>query len=290
MGHLFVTGASGFIGKRLVTELATRERALKCLSRSSGRGDGWIEGELLDPTTYASALEGADAVVHLAALTGKGTDADHHRATVEGTEALLGAAIAAKVRRFVFVSTIAVRYPEKKAYPYARAKETAEKRVKESGLDYTILRPTLVFGEGSPIQGSLAGLANKPFTPLFGNGRAQVQPILCEDVARAIADALEDDTTIGAEIDLGGPDRMSFDELMQKMREAAGKSPGPLVHLPVGITSAALSLVEPLLLPVLPVTAGQLYAFRYDSTAEPTPFLEARLGSFGGIGRMLANG
>jgi NADH dehydrogenase len=225
--------------------------------------------------------------VHLAALTGKGTADAHRRATVEGTDALLGAAKDAGVSRFVFVSTIAVRYPEKKSYPYARAKETAEQRVKDSGLDWTIVRPTLVFGEGSPIQDSLAGLAQKPFTPLFGNGRTQVQPIAADDVARAIADVVEDPSTIGAEIDLGGPDRLSFDELMQKMRTASGRKPGPLVHLPVGITSAALSLLEPLLLWVLPVTAGQLYAFRYDSTAEPTPFLEARLPSFAGIDRML---
>ena len=114
-GHQIHHGVGAARLLRLLA-LAARERAMKCLSRTSGRGDGWIEGELLDPTTYAAALEGADAVVHLAALTGKGTDAEHHRANVECTEALLGAAIEAKVRRFVFVSTIAVRYPEKKAY------------------------------------------------------------------------------------------------------------------------------------------------------------------------------
>jgi uncharacterized protein YbjT (DUF2867 family) len=114
-----------------------------------------------------------------------------------------------------------------------------------------------------------------------------VQPILHEDVAKAIADVIDDTSTIGAEIDLGGPDVMSFDDLMRKMREAAGRKPGPLVHIPIGITSALLALLEPLLLSVLPVTAGQLYAFRYDSTAASTPFLDSRLPSFANLGRML---
>ena len=114
------------------------------------------------------------------------------------------------------MSTIAVRYPEKKAYPYARAKETAEQRVKESGLDYTILRPTIVFGPGSPIYDSLAGLAKAPVTPLFGNGRTKLQPILHDDVATAILAALDDDDARGATIDLGGPDRLTFPTLSRE--------------------------------------------------------------------------
>lgn len=290
MPALFVTGGTGFIGCRVLEQVRVRGLEASCLARSPGapsEGLTWVEGDLLDADSYRAALEGCRVVLHMAALTGKARPAEHERVNVEGTRALLDAAKAAGVERFVFVSTIAVRYPEKKAYPYARAKEAAEALVKASGLDFTILRPTIVFGEGSPIYASLAGLAKAPVTPLFGDGRTCLQPILHDDVAAALVDAIDDPQARGATIDLGGPDQLTFDALMQKLRGQQGNGPGPLVHLPAGLASGTLSMLEPLLLPVLPVTAGQIYAFRYDSTAEPTPFLEARIGGFTGIDAML---
>lgn len=277
---LFLTGASGFIGQRTLPRLVDAGHELRCLTRSPREDRGaitWVEGDLTRPETYASALEGADAVVHLGALTGKAPADEHLRVNQAGTEALARAAAAAGVERFVFVSTIAARYPETRAYPYARAKAAAEATVRASDLAWTILRPTIVLGPASPLYGSLAGLAKAPVTPVFGDGRTRIQPIHVQDVADAVVDTLDDPETVRQAIDLGGPDVLTFDGFMKKLRAAQGKGEGPLLHLPVGLATFALSLLEPVLLPVLPVTAGQLYAFRYDGLAEATPFLQARL-------------
>lgn len=291
MPRLFVTGGSGFIGRRVVARLAGMGDHV-CLSRAapgSAKNDGctWVQGDLAEGFDATPHLEGLDAIVHLAALTGKARADQYDRVNVAGTAALLAAAERAGVSRFVFVSTVATRYPELKRYPYARSKSAAEELVRAAPLDWTILRPTVVLGPGSPIFDSLAGLAKLPITPLFGAGRVQLQPVLADDVASAIVDAIGPDT-VGQTIDVGGPDRLDFDTFMQKLRVARGGQKGPLFHLPVVPTMAVLGAVESLAGPALPVTAGQLYAFRYDSTAEATPFMASRQDKLTGIDDMIA--
>ena len=94
-------------------------------------------------------------MVHLAALTGRAAPEEYKRVNVDGTSVLLQACKAAKVRRFLHVSTIAAGYPDQRYYPYATTKAQAESLVRESGLDLAIVRPTLVLGEKSPIWNTL---------------------------------------------------------------------------------------------------------------------------------------
>lgn len=292
---VFVTGASGFIGRRVVPRLCAAGHRAVCLSRSAGPRESeaagqvaWVSGKLEDPSTYRDALAGCGAVVHLAALTGKARASAYEAANVDATRALIAAAKEAGVSRFVHVSTIAVRYPEKRAYPYARSKEAAEALVRESGLRWTILRPTIVLGPGSSIFESLRSLAGLPVTPMFGDGRTRVQPIHVDDVALAIADAVDDESCAGAEIDLGGPEELTFEELLRRIQVQVKGRESSVLHLPMVSTMACLRVAEPLFLPVMPVTAGQLYAFRYDSTAEDSAFLAARKGGLASVEAMLA--
>ncbi len=277
-GPIFITGATGFIGTQLVRRLLEQGHTIRALSRRGGDQDGpltWVRGRLEARDTYAHALEGCEAVVHLGALTGKAKAADFKRSNVDGTRALIAAARTAGVRRFLFISTIATRYPELERYPYAKSKLEAEALVKESELDWTIMRPTIVLGPGSPILKSLAALAKLPVTPIFGSGQVEVQPIMVDDVTRSIAHWLfaPDQTYSAQEIDLGGAETLTFEHLMQRIRQAQGKRAGRVFGLPLKSTMWGLGMVDPALGAKLPVTAGQLYAFRYDSTAKPSAFM-----------------
>ena len=276
---VFLTGATGFIGARVRERLArdgVEVRALARAARPAGGGpETWVAGDLGSPDAWVESVRGCDAILHLAASTGKASAAEHERVNVAGTRALLDAARAAGVGRFLHVSTIAVRYPELRRYPYARSKLAAEELVRASGLDWTVLRPTVVLGSGSPIGASLAGLARLPATPIFGPGRALVQPVHVDDVASACVEALEDGL-VGSAVDLGGPETLPFAELLRRLRVAAGRSRGPLVRLPLVSTMAILGALEPALGGVLPVTAGQLYAFRYDGVAASHPWSDGR--------------
>jgi NADH dehydrogenase len=222
-------------------------------------------------------LQGCGALLHLGASTGKAAANVHTHTNLEATRALVRAARDAGVARFVFVSSIAAAYPEVDRYPYAASKRAAEQLVVQSALDWTVLRPTIVLGAESGIAPALLALARKSRTPLFGDGAVRVQPIAVRDVARLIVDALRDKQSLREIIDLGGPDVLTFAELLNRLRTALGREPGKFLRLPLRPALSAAWLAERLIGPRLPVLAGQLYAFRYDSTARSSRFLDARM-------------
>ena len=276
---LFVTGASGLIGRSLLQRLEELEGpSFVCLSRNLGaapqRRARFVQGDLLEPGGWRSALKRCSGVVHLAAVTGKARGEQYTRVNVEGTRRLLEECVKAGVRRFVHVSTIAVRYPDLSRYPYARSKLEAEALVRSSGLDWAIVRPTIVLGRRAPAWRSLSQLAKLPIVPLFGGGRARVQPILAADVAAALADLLAQERLQGEECDLGGPEVLTVEDLLRRIRRALGRGKLRGVRLPAGPPIAVLAALEKPLLGLLPVTAGQLHALVYDGVAEPNPLLE----------------
>ncbi len=304
--RVFLTGATGFIGRALLERLdASRCEEVRCLVRDASRLAGKsprptyvhaVEGDLLRPETYGAALAGCDAVVHLAAAVGKASEADHFRVNVEGTRLLLDAAAAARVPRFLHVSTIAVVFPEKTHYAYGRAKERAEEIVRAAPLDWAIVRPTIVLGPGSGWGKKLAALASAPVPFVFGDGRTRLQPVDVRDVATFLAGMLGLPELGGETIDLGGPTRLTFDEMLARARDGgappssahgarlpAAPSAAPsaarrpfLLHVPARPLVGALAALERVFGAALPVTAGQFYGFLHDTTAEPHP-LVARL-------------
>ncbi|MEO6709795.1 MAG: NAD(P)H-binding protein [Planctomycetota bacterium] len=290
--RIFVTGASGLIGRALLESLAVDAlesvRALTRQKRAEGGGVEWIEGDLGHVDFWASALEGCDSLLHLGACTGRASAEEHARINLEATRSLVRAARDARVKRMVFVSTIAAGYPELDRYPYAAAKREAEASVSASTLDWTIVRPTIVLGTAGGIGPMLVGLARKRRTPLFGAGLVRLQPIGARDTADLIIQALRDPTTLRETIDLGGPDVLTFTELLTRLRVAVGREPKGLLHLPLKPAMAAAWTFERLFGPRLPVLAGQLYAFRYDSTARRSGFLDARMARMTRIDALIA--
>lgn len=281
--RIFVTGASGLIGRAVIDQLERRGGAhVVALSRraqSDRPRVTWLRGDLEDVAGFAGAIAGCDSLLHLGATTGRAAASVHRRVNFDSTIALLAAARAAQVARFVFVSSIAAGYPEQIRYPYAAAKRDAEAAVMASAFEWTILRPTIVFGAASGPFPTLLAHADAPITPLFGPGTVRVQPILVDDVAARIVDALFDPTTRRATIELGGPAVLSFRELLIQLRAACGRAPNRFLRLPLAATIRAAWVAERCVGARLPLQAGQLYAFRYDSTAAPCAFTQARRAS-----------
>jgi len=278
-GSLFITGATGFLGRHVLARL---ERAhwddVICLARSDsgGRRNGarWLKGDLLDAATYADALGPETTVLHLAAVTGKADRGEYQRVNVEGTEVLLDASRKRGVRRFVLVSSVAARYRDLSSYPYGQSKRDAETRVAASGLAHLIVRPTIVLGHESPIWQKLRQLASAPVVPLIGNGRTRVQPIHAADVAAALT-AVADNHGLQGALELAGPDVVSIADLLGLIRRQVKNSAVRLLPIPYKPLSAALGLLEKRWQRFLPVTAGQLSMFVNDSTVEPVSTLQA---------------
>jgi len=290
---VFVTGGAGFVGRRFLTALAAAGCRVVALDRSGRLTSELprcevVQGDLLDPATYREALASCDTVVHLAAATGNASREQHHRVNADGAKVLVEEARRAGVTRFLFVSSIAVTFPNLEGYHYAQAKARAEAIVRDSGLRFLIVRPTMILGAGAPILAALGKLAMLPVAALPGSGRAQVEPIHVDDVASALVAALEMDAFNGQTVAVGGPDRISMETLIRRLRLARGGTSGPLVRIPLPFLQIPLKVAESIGLGrLLPITAGQLSSFRFDGVGTPNE-IQRRQGPLRGLGEMLA--
>jgi len=285
MRRVFLTGGSGFIGSRLLQALVHRGDSVAALDRSgrtrnqSGltRPSRAIPGDLLTPEAYRSALAGVDVVVHLAAATGRASLDESWRTNALGTDVLLKECHAAGVQRFLFVSSIAVTFPDVSGYPYAQAKARAEEAVRASGLAYAIVRPTMVLGPGSPILAALSTLARLPVIPVFGSGRTPVQPVFVDDLVSAILAVIDRDLFSCEAFEVGGRMVVPIEELLQAIRVARTGRRGPVCHLPLGAMLRVLRTLEAVGLErALPFTVGQLATFRFSGIASDNALTAVR--------------
>lgn len=276
---IFMTGATGVVGRALLARLAGDKRGagknmipVTALSRNVSAfpepGVKAVHGRLSEPDAWLDQLADSSEVIHMAALTGKAKPSEFQRVNVEGTRALIEQCKKVGVRRFLFISSIAAKFPEHDAYPYGRSKLEAEAVVRASGLDWTIVRPTIVMSRRAKIWHSLESLAGLPIVPIFGPGSARIQPIHADDLAVCLNAWLDDPSYDGGEYDLGGPEVLTFRDFLARIHRRKRGGDATFLRLPGKSAIAVLRHVEKVLLPLLPMTAGQLYSFVYDSTAE----------------------
>jgi NADH dehydrogenase len=270
---LFLTGSTGFVGRHLLDRLRRRSARVTCLVRKEA-GPGTVVGDLRRPDSWIAALEGVDTVLHAAAVTGNASARAHEAVNAEATAMLARRAAEAGVSRFVFVSSIAVKFADKRRYPYAQAKERGEAAVREAGTPWVIVRPTMVFGPGAPVLAGLRRVARLPWMPLFGGARARVQPVDVSDLAELLDAVVEDASLTGETLEAGGPDVLVLAELLAVLRRLEGKEGGGR-SLPAGPVAALLWGLERAGLP-LPLTAGQLATFVEDGVAQPHPWIQVR--------------
>lgn len=298
MAPLFLTGSSGFVGRRVVARLVARSASdVRLLVREPTRAalpepgpHGWryVSGDLLgEAQPWTEALAGVDTVVHLAALTGKGSRRAHFAANLEATRRLVNASRAAGVRRFLHVSSVAAGYADRRHYHYGNAKAAAEAVVAESGLETLVVRPTMVLGPGSPVLANLVRMATLSRPLIFGRDHP-VQPIHVEDLAAMLVAALDLPVWRGQTVEVGGPEVVDLRRIIAQIRQARGLPARSPLALPLEPMRTLLGLVEPLLLPLLPFTAGQLAGFANPIVAAPLP-ADVPLPKPGiGLGAMLA--
>jgi NADH dehydrogenase len=187
------------------------------------------------------------------------------------------------------VSSIAATFPDNGYYPYGRSKMRAERQVATSGLSWTIVRPTLVIGRRSGVWRGLSMLARSHVLILPGDGTSRAQPIYIDDLVGCLLEVVYGAARSGDVLEFGGPERMSFDDFLKEIYRAIhGREARATVRLPLRSLIKVLTLLERPLLPLLPLTAGQLSAFCNDAIAEPNPLFERFVSQMKGIRAMVA--
>ncbi len=289
MGSLFITGASGFIGSHLLRKLDLGcYDCVYCLSRnrtqfSSDPRVQLVHGSLLDPATYASCLADSDTVLHLAATTGKATAEQHMAVNAQGTQVLIEHCERARVRNFLFVSTIAVKYSDNSHYPYARSKQQAEEALGQSRLNYTIARPTIVVGREGATWRMLSKLASLPLPVILGTGTVSIQPIYIDDLVDGLLAILMGNCFFREIFELGGPEETTFENFIKRIRFYKYGKDAPVLHIPLKPVTALLSLLEPF----APIGVGQLSVLSNDSTIRPNQVFRLQAPCMKNIDQML---
>jgi NADH dehydrogenase len=270
---VLVTGAAGLLGRRVLAKLSeagSRTRALAHRRDVEG-ADEIVWGALDDPSSLRAATEGASAVLHLAARTHARRDVEYRRANVEGTAALLDAAVASGVGRFVHVSSRAVS-PQGGAY--SRSKLDAEALVRAAALDHVIVRLPEVYGTGGRegMDDMLARAQAGAFIPVIGKGLDRLCPVHVGDVIGPLTAALASPAAVGHTYTLAG-ECLSHREIAHMCSVAFGGR-SRLVSVPTAAVAVAGAFGRVLPLPVYP---DQLARLRSEKPAA-SPEAEADLG------------
>ena len=267
-----VTGATGFLGRRVVRELLARRHQVRCLVHVPGRERIFdhreVEvhyGNVLDSGSLTAAFYNAEAVVHLVAIIRPTRRLTFDLVNRQGTANVAAAAREAGARQFQYVSALGAANDQ--SYSYFYSKWRAEQEVVNSGSPYTIMRPGVLFGQGDEFITALARLVRLfPLAPVFGSGNNRLQPIAADDLARCIAISLERNDLRGRTIDLGGPQRLSYNDVVAEVALAMNQR-RLRFHVPMPLAYAA-SWVMQCLLPKAPITTDQLQMLRLRNVGE----------------------
>ena len=268
-----VFGGSGFVGRHVVRALAKRGYRIRVAVRRPDLAGflqplgnvgqiSFVQANLRYRQSVERAVEGSDCVVNCVGIlleTGRNTfDAVQDF----GARAVVEAAKNAKAR-LVHVSAIGA--DEKSESHYARSKGRAETAVLSIKKDAVIFRPSIVFGPEDSFFNKFADMARlSPVLPVIGGGTTKLQPVYVEDVAEAVARAVDGKAVAGKIYELGGPEVLSFRECLQTMLKVTARK-NPLVSMPAGIASLIGSIAS--LIPFVspPITPDQVRLLKYDN-------------------------
>lgn len=273
MAAIFITGGTGYVGRSIVRTAVAHGHKMRVLIRSQKKaekvlgglsGVEFIPGDTFNRASLVEGMKGCDTVIHLAGiiveLPRKGVTYEKiHR---QGTVSAVDAAKETGIKRYVHMSALGTRPGARSMYH--KTKWAAEEYLRKSGLDYTIFRPSIIFGKEDAFSNLFASIIRKsPFVPLIGGGKNKLQPIWVEDIAEFFVQAVERKETVGKAYGLGGPDIFTMSELMDMILKVMGRRRIKL-NMPIPLASLNASIFEKIL-ETPPLTKDQLIMLQEDN-------------------------
>ncbi|HHL39089.1 MAG TPA: NAD-dependent epimerase/dehydratase family protein [Deltaproteobacteria bacterium] len=286
-----VTGATGFMGRRLTALLLERGAAVRALVRSRERaravlpagGVELVEGDMTDRAAVERAADGMETVFHLATADPR-SDPHFDATNVKGMETVVSVLEERGPRRIVYTGSSVALSAGRSRYGESKRREAGI--LTSSKLDYTVIIPSQVFGEGydKNINRLLALIRRLPVVLVLGDGRYRLQPVYAGDVVEALLLAARSERAVGRSYFIAGPEAVSFNDLVDRAARAMGLR-RRRVHVPLWLVKAPALLLEKVFAGA-PVTAEKIEravrdntfdieAARRDLGYRPTPLDEA---------------
>jgi NADH dehydrogenase len=278
---VFVTGGTGFVGQEVVQHLMEAGHTVRVLVRKphlevlrQWRSTGAIElhtGDITNAASLASAVTGMEAIIHLVGIIAESGRSTFENVHTLGTRNVTAAARSEGIRRFVHMSALGTR--ANAVSRYHQTKWAAEEAVREGGLDYTIFRPSLIYGPGDHFVNLFARIMRlMPLVPVMGRGASRFQPVAVENVARPFARALVEPRAISKTYDLCGAEQFTFDQMLDQIIAVIGRKRWK-VHVPLSVARAQAALLEWFFPRVLrkppPLNRDQLIMLEEGNTGAP---------------------
>lgn len=276
--RIFVTGGTGFVGHAVVRALLAHGFLVRCLVRPGSEAalKGFesidrVPGDVLRPDGLPPSVEGCTAVIHLVGIIrehrARGISFD--RLHTQATANMLGVAREAGVKRYIQMSAAGTRPGATSRYH--QTKWQAEEVVRASALDWTIIRPSLIYGPGDEFISVLARMIRRlPAVPVLGDGQYRVQPVAVEHVAEGFARALRLSAAAGQTYEVGGPESYRFVDLLDQIGAALDRPAVRKIHAPLGLVKAMTRAFG--WLPFFPVTMDQLTMLEEGNVTDPSRF------------------
>lgn len=281
---IFLTGGTGYVGSAIVQECLEQGHDLVCLVRhgsehklrvgaEEAKRISLAYGDVLVSSTLEEGMAGCDAVVHLVGIIREfpGRSITFDEMHVQATRNITQTARRVGVNRYIHMSALGARIGSQSAYSHTKGQ--AEQIVFDSGLDWTVFRPSVIFGPRDEFVNMLAGMIRKaPVVPVIGSGEYRLQPVSLANVAKGFAASLSRPETIGRIYDVGGPQSYSYNEMIDEIASAMGKRK-PKLHAPLPFMLPIIRLFERFA--SFPITRAQLIMLLEGNTCDPTEFYKA---------------
>ncbi len=263
---ILVTGAAGYLGNQTVKRLVAEDQPLRALVRRPAKAAlrlrefadriEVVEGDVTAPASLRPALAGVDTVIHTVAIAMEKGGQTYEAVNYQGTVNVLRAAEGAGVRRFINISQNGA--DSALPYRFLASKGRAQEAVAASALHWTALRPSAIFGPQDEFFNSFARLLKiTPLVfPLIGGGEAEFQPVSVDDVVEAVMRCLDDESTVGEELALGGPEVLTLGEIERRVMQALDTR-RLLLPVPVALLRPLVIIMQSLL-PGSPVSTSLL--------------------------------
>lgn len=295
---ILITGGTGFVGSHLIKRLIDQGHKVRCviregskkIDRIKGLGAEIVPGDVSDADSLIDACKGIDTIIHLVGIIQEEKGMTFESIHVDGTQNLINAAKKNNIKLFYYQSANGA--DKDGATAYFRTKAEAEEIVKNSGIDYIIFRPSLIYGNGDQFVLRLKKIIHDaPVIPIIGTGESRLQPIFIDDLVTCLIKAITTPQLKNRIFCIAGPEQIRFKDVVVRIADAMGVK-RPSFHIPVFLMRPAAIIMETLL-PKPPVTADQITMLQMDNVCdikemkevfniEPIPFNEGLLKIFKG--------